>query len=133
MDKLKLVDTFIPVEDNIKKEKMQKADALSEVDKKRRQAYIENSQKIEEEIKQISMDEFDRALEKKQKVLKIIVKEEPKSERPKKEINIKTNSFDKIIIEIDTNTNSMSVKGKSGENNARFASRNCLFYIHAKS
>ena len=75
MEKLKLVDTFIPVEDNIKKEKMQKADALSEVDKKRRQAYIENSQKIEEEIKQISMDEFDKALEKKQKVLKIIVKE----------------------------------------------------------
>ena len=115
MEKLKLVDTFIPVEDNIKKEKMQKADALSEVDKKRRQAYIENSQKIEEEIKQISMDEFDKALEKKQKVLKIIVKEEPKSEKPKKEINIKTNSFDKIIIEIDTNTNSMSVKGKSGD------------------
>ena len=26
MEKLKLVDTFIPVEDNIKKEKMQKAD-----------------------------------------------------------------------------------------------------------
>ena len=115
MEKLKLVDTFIPIEDNIKKEKIQKADALSDMDKKRRQAYIENSQKIQEEIKQISMDEFDKALEKKQKVLKIIVKEEPKSEKAKKEINIKTNSFDKIIIEINTNTNSMSVKGKSGD------------------